>query len=486
MMKRGLAASAAVVALLAPRVVLAQAQVVPGGDSPQWLKDRQYNEGIGIRQGDIELHPGIAGEVGYDSNYFLRSEKTNFENSAPTAPPVPALVFRVTPSLYLSTISPQRREDAPDATPPSVAFRAGVNATYRELVGLSSDASQPQNDVSQQRNISGAADARLDIAPQRPFGGALFANYVRTVMPNTITADPNLSFNRDDVNAGGEISTQPGSGTLDWHFGYQFHDTLFEQSTGSPYDNTQNELYTRGRWKFRPRTAIMYDADFRFISYANPGQALAAGLVNSTPVRARIGLNGLVTDRFAIQLLAGWGASFYDQPIKNQTQYDSVIGQAELKWFLSASPGVGQPSDIGLALSSIAIGYTRDFQNSYLGNYYGTDRGYLRFNYFFAGRALVALEGGAGAIEYPTMYWDQTGDFRHSSFTDLRVDATLFGEYRFSNTFGLNATVRYTANMSNASVPASDLGPNVAAPTTDQYDMSWNRLEAFLGVRWFM
>ena len=92
------------------------------------------------------------------------------------------------------------------------------------------------------------------------------------------------------------------------------------------------------------------------------------------------------------------------------------------------------------------------------------DRGYLRFNYFFAGRALVTLEGGAGAVEYPTMYWDGTGDFRHSSFTDLRVDATLFGEYRFTDTFALNATVRYTANLSNAAVPDVDAGNDVAAP----------------------
>ncbi|MGH7294989.1 MAG: hypothetical protein ACRELB_08650, partial [Polyangiaceae bacterium] len=299
MTKKGLAASAAVLALVAPGVARAQAQYVPS-DSPQWLKDRQYNEGIGVREGDLELHPGVAGEFGYDSNWFLRSDKTGFVNSGPGAPPIPALEFRVTPSLYLSTLSPQRREDAPSVEPPGVMFRAGINATYREFVGLSSDASQPQNDISKQRNVGGSADARLDIAPQRPLGAALYANVGRTIMPNVATSDPNLSFNRDDVGAGGEIITQPGSGTLDWRFGYVLRDTLFEQGAGQPYSNATNELYTRGRWKFRPRTALIYDANFRFINYQNSGQALASGLVNSTPVRARIGLNGLVTDRFAI------------------------------------------------------------------------------------------------------------------------------------------------------------------------------------------
>ena len=210
-----------------------------------------------------------------------------------------------------------------------------------------------------------------------------------------------------------------------------------------------------------------------------------AGPLAARP-RARIGLNGLVTDRFAILGLVGWGASFYDTSQNaNQPQYDSVIGQAELKWFLSASPGIAQAADVGLALSSIAVGYNRDFQNSYLGGFYGSDRGYLRLNYFFAGRALLSIEGGAGAIEYPNMYWGD-GTERHTGFTDVRVDGTAFGEYRFTDSFALNATVRYSTNISNAQVPYLEPGAGAAPTTAQQYDMSWSRLEAFLGVRWFL
>jgi len=427
MTKRRLASSAAVAALLTSGAANAQSQFVAQPDSPQWLKDRQYNQGAGIRTGDLELHPGIAGEVGYDSNWFLRTDKSGFSNGPPLTPVVPALEFRVTPSLYIATLGPQRRQDDLVAQPPSVAFRAGINATYREFVGLSSPPPGPQNDISNQRNIGGAADMRLDILPEKPLGAALFASYARVIQPNTGTGDPNLSFNRDDVTAGGEIVVQPGSGTLDWRFGYQFHDAIFEDQTGQAFDNITNEGYTRGRWRFRPRTALIYDASLKFQSYVNGSQALVAeGLVNSTPVRARIGLNGLVTDRFAFLGIVGWGASFSDTGtvIKAVPQYDSVIGQAELKWFLSAGPGVASPADVGLALSSIALGYTRDFQNSYLGNYYGVDRGYLKFSYFFAGRALVTLEGGVGAVEYPNLFWGD-GKARQAAFTDTRADATL-------------------------------------------------------------
>src|SRR5690349_3139001 len=55
-----------------------------------WLADRRYTEGAGIRTGDVELHPGIGGEVGYDSNWFYRSSKEGptIANGAPALPPV--------------------------------------------------------------------------------------------------------------------------------------------------------------------------------------------------------------------------------------------------------------------------------------------------------------------------------------------------------------------------------------------------------------
>ncbi len=325
---------------------------------------------------------------------------------------------------------------------------------------------------------------RLDILPERPVGGAIFGGFTRIIQPNTTTADPNVSFTRDDIRAGAELAIQPGGGTLDWRVGYEFDDLLFEYSAGVPFDTMTHQAFTKGRWKFRPRTSLVYDGSLRFISYTHDQQALdAAALVSSTPARARIGINGLVTDRFAALAMVGWGATFLDtSKLPGQKQYDSVIGQAELRWFLSASPGVASATELGLALSSIAVGYTRDFQLSYLGNFYGTDRGYLKFYYFFAGRALATLEGGVGAIEYPTVLNPPSAigpAVRHTSFTDTRADATLFSEYRFTDAFGINATLRYTQNFSKQQIPL------IGTPGS-LYSMAWQRFEAYLGVRFFM
>jgi hypothetical protein len=492
------ASTAGLAAMLVSSVASAQAQIVAQGDSPQWLKDRSYNEGAGVRVGDLELHPGIAGEAGYDSNWFYRAPDSGFANGPPNLPVVPAMRFRITPSLYLSTLGPQRRGE--DAVPvaPSVAFRAGVNATYNEFVGLSNTSPPPglpagqanPNDISQQRNIGGSADMRLDILPEKPLGADLVASYLRVLQPNIATADPNLAYNRDEVNVGGDINLQPGSGTLDYHLGYAFHDVIYENSSGQAFDNILNEVRLSGRWKFQPKTALVYAASLGFMSYVNSSQALTAeALVNSTPVRTKIGLNGLITDRLALTALVGWGASFYDNPagFGAQPQYDSVIGTAELKWYLAAGPGVAAPTDVGLALSSLALGYNRDFVNSLIGNYYGIDRGYLKFSYFFAGRALVSIEGGLAAIEYPNILWGTNtpgaaaGSLRQAAFTDTRPDVTVFGEYRFTDAFAINATVRYTANFSNV-----DLASVPGGAQNTQLDMAWSRVEAYLGLRYFL
>src|SRR5450432_3259515 len=93
--------------------------------SQPWLADRQYGEGIGVRVGNLELHPGIAGEVGYDSNYFRR---------APEEDPIAAYRLRVTPSISLATLGAARREGLSPAGPAPVMFRAGAYVSYNELV----------------------------------------------------------------------------------------------------------------------------------------------------------------------------------------------------------------------------------------------------------------------------------------------------------------------------------------------------------------
>ena len=468
MSKRQLGIIAAVaLGLLTPK--LAQAQ--------EWLKDRQANQGAGIQAGDnLELHPSIGAEVGYDSNYFLRSTKDgpNIINAAPTNPVEGTGMLRVTPALSISTVRPLVGGSDVTQEPPKVTFTGGLSATYREFLFNS--------DLTSQRNISAQADAAAQILPGRPVGLILNGGFSRVIQP-TVLGDPNLSFNRDDVTAAAALVLQPGSGTLDWRFGYQFLGSYFEDQTGATLNNVTHEVLTKGRWKWRPRTALIYDATMRFINYADATNV--TGLRNSTPVRARLGLTGLVSSNLSLLALAGYGASFFDTTgSATVQQYDSVIGQVEAKYYLTAPPG-GDPAAMSLTLSSVAIGYLRDFENSYLGDFYGTDKVYAKISWFFAGRVQLSLTGSVSTIEYPTLF-NLDNSVNHAAFTDVRADTTLFGEYRLTSNFGINATVGYAQNFSSTQLttPPPAGAPPGTPPTV--YDMSWQRVQAFLGVRWFM
>ncbi len=438
-----------------------------------WLSDRRYTEGIGIKAGDFEIHPGLGGEAGFDSNWFSRTYNTGFVNGCPGACPAPAGVFRLTGSLYLSTLQAQRKAGDVNAAPPTVDFKLGAAVTQRFFVG--------EQDILNQNGLAGLTanlNGRLDVLPQRPFSFGVQAGYDRTIQPNT-SGNPNTNFNINTLNAGVDFTVRPNSGTLDWKFGYNGNFQFFDYSAVTPFNNLQNTIFTRGNWRFGPKTSLIYDGNFAFVNYTQQAQAFN-GLFNSTPLRSRLGLNGLIAPRFGLSVFAGYGGSFV-QTGGNQAvqQYDSVIGQVEAKFFLTANPATSQdPNAVGLAVSALSLGYNRDFAQSYLGSFYGSDRGYLKFSFFFGGRALVSLEGGAGAREYPNIFSNGNATPIHTGFTDAAIDATLFGEYRFTNTLGLNTTIRYTEEISGTSFPADTSGA--------LYHMAFRRFEAYLGFRWFM
>lgn len=472
--------------LLAGLAVASSLVLLPKAASAQeWLKDRRYQEGAGIRVGDLELHPGVGGEVGYDSNWFLRTHKEDprFVNGAPQNPPQEAAVLRITPSITIGTLT-QRKEGA---APSALTFRAGVSATYREFIG--------PKEISDQRNVSGDAFARLDVYQGRPIGFGVFATYQRLIQPSVV-ADPNLSFNRSIVTGGGEVIGMPGGGTLDLRGGYKFYGSLFEESNGVPYTNFTHELSVRNRWRFRPRTALFSDTTLRFVSYPNADRALYY-LNDSTPLRTRAGVTGLLTDRFGVLLAGGYGATFFkDAPAAAvgdpRSQYDSFNAQAEGTFYLSKGGGSNEPGETTLLLSTVSFGYLRDFANSLLGNYYQSNKGYAKVVYFFSGKALMQLDGYVEALGFPQPYLNNAGTpvvvngangTPTGDFTNIRVGGTLFGEYRFTDSFGLNATVSYAQMISDTQLEAgAAAGPGAA---TQLFDLNWRRVQAFLGARWF-
>ena len=435
-----------------------------------WLRDRASTQGPGIRSGDLEYHPGIGVELGYDSNYFQRSP-----GDTSGYPVVDTVKLRVTPSFHVSTLTTQRTEGAPTA-PPKFSFNGGAALIYSEyLTNTAITAPAGPNlgagGLGRNRDFGIAADLALGIAPGRPWGFNIIDQFTRTAQPS-LDPDPNVGLDRDDNRATGElVYTKPG-GLLDWHFGYTFGITYFESAQARSLTNDQHTIFTKGRWKFLPRTAFIYDGNVTFIRYTN-----ATTLSDSTPIRTRVGLNGLFTDRLSLLFLVGWGASFYNNaPVGGD--FDSVIGQVEARYFLTGSApeaGAAAPST-----SSFAVGFTRDFYNYFIGNFYERDRGYMSLSALFSQKFFLSLEAGVAAIRYSAIYRAPAGPgttagIASTGFTDTRVDATLFGEYRAKDWLGFNATAQYLGEYSTTTLALST--PN------GRYDPRFNRFQLLVGVR---
>jgi hypothetical protein len=262
---------------------------------------------------------------------------------------------------------------------------------------------------------------------------------------------------------------------FDWRAGYELRYTYFEADVFRRQSNFNHTFNTRGRFKFLPRTALIFDGSAQYLRYQNYGALRNSGDI----VSGRVGINGLVTNRFSLLALFGWAATFFQptsQPVLSN--YDSVVGQVELNWYLLPQPKL-QPGDATVGLSAIGVGYTRDVSVSYLADYYRRDRGYVKTSYFVGGRFLIDVQGGYSRITHPPFVL-RGGVF--PSNAEDRIDAQVFTEYRTSDSLGINATVRYDASLTHVTLPF----PNTNGYRGYTDDLAFSRFQAWLGVRWFM
>lgn len=429
-------------------------------DQP-WLTDRRFTEGPGILVGDFELHPGISAEFGYDRNFFRRADDEA---------PLDALRLRVTPSFAIATLGPQRR---PGGAQPDVAFRAGVSATYNEFIPLSGT-SADQTLLQNNRNVGGAADLSLRFFPGRVFFGELTLNGSRIFQPSQQGID--LGFVRWVTSGAAEVGWAPRGGVFEARLGYRFDGTFFEAEPAQSLSNMANTITAKGRWRFLPRTSLSFDGSVGFIDYFAPntsGQTVQK--TSSIPVRARVGFNGLITDWLSVLAMGGWGASFYKLPAgvtpTASQDFDSFIAQAEAKFFLTPNPKA-DPSKATMSISTLTLGFVRDFYDSYISTFYERNRGYLTLSYFFGGKVFLLLDGGVAGLTYPGS--PTLGGNVQNPWTDIQVDVTAFAEYRFKDWLGANLTGRYSTNISDRFV--TDI-------TGKNDRLQWQTVEAHLGLR---
>jgi len=439
---------------LAFAVLLGTTTVVLSASAQQpWIQDRRLGEGAGIRTGNLELHPSLAAEFGYDSNYFQRGPED-------PEPVLDSLAFLITPSLTLSTLTKGRKEgDAPDTAPPLLNFDLAAYGTYHGFIPL-----DDTDDFDDRSRLSGGINANLELFPKRPVMWDLNAGYKRQIDPSDV-AIGEADFDRHILRAGTGVTWSPGGGLFEWRVGYGITATYFSEQGFDTLNNAQHMFETRGRWRFLPRTAAIYDGWYRVIRYSEDGEDHVDGEV----IQSRVGVSGLFTNRFAFRVLGGWAASFYDS---NQN-FDGPVGNAELKFFLTPNPRLHEGS-APVGLSSIAVGYDRAYAHSYLGPYYQRDQGYLTFEYFIGGVVVTSLRGHVARNAYPTFF--VTDAQIPQDVHETRLGGTLFAEYRVTDFVGINTTFEVDRNIGGGDNPVQ---------TVPVDDLDYTRFQAYLGARVF-
>src|SRR6187455_2044378 len=159
---------------LAFAVLMGTTTVVLSASAQQpWIQDRRLGEGGGIRTGNLELHPSVAGEFGYDSNYFQRG-------SGDPDPVVDTMVFRVTPSLTLSTLS-EARQTGGQESPPLLNFDFGGFLSYKTFIPL-----DDTDEFDDREKLSGGLRAALELFPRRPVTWDINAGVRREIDPSDL------------------------------------------------------------------------------------------------------------------------------------------------------------------------------------------------------------------------------------------------------------------------------------------------------------
>lgn len=403
---------------LAAGVVVLLAFVLPEAAEAQvWLEDREQSEGPGIKLGDsLILHLGLGAEGGYDTNALYRDD--NVEDAGR---------IRITPYVDLATRSQRRRvqdEGVIDASPPTMKFRLGVAGFYDHY-------------FSQEQRVEELNDFGIDthlnfiLFPEGNFSLLLNATYLRTLQPYETASDARA---RQSVMPGIGVRIRPGGGTLSFELGYQLRFMYFEDDALAEQNNRHgHDIRFITRWKVFPKTALVSKVRFTPTVYYEE-QSINN---NSLPVRSLFGLEGLVSDRFGLKALVGYGASYYEAG-PNFGNTGSILAQGELMFFITP-------------FSNLRLGGERDFVDSFYANYFVKNGGYLSFQQMIAGIILITLRGEVYYRDYATFYGPTANDAvpTHSERKDIWVGTSLLVEWRALDWLSFHASAQYLGDITD-------------------------------------
>jgi len=405
---------------------------VPSAQAQGWREDRSRTEGIGVRVGDLELHPGIRAEAGYDSNVYLADSAGRGSS-----------VLRVTPEFSVSTLGPQRSEGG-EGAPPALDFDLGASVPIYHFF-----------DVEQRTLVEANADLGLRLLPKRPVSLEFEGRYSRSARPFT-QGPASARYGRNTLDAAPRLRFQTAGGVLKASVGGRYSYTFFEEGDFAAYDSMTYAATVDAAWEFLPKTALVYEGEMALRNFQSSGSSAATGLRNDgTSWRFRVGLNGALSARLSATAMVGYSASFFD----GGGDRDTPTVALQLRW---------RPSDT----VTTSVGYDRTLVAAYQGNYQSSDRVNAKVDLLMGGAFLMTLEGNYTYLQFGA---DASLDGAQGARSDHRVGGQLSAEYRFTDWFALTGNVSATKVFTDYEYQSVTLVDPVR----------YGKVDAFVGLRLF-
>ncbi len=304
------------------------------------------------------MHVGIGAEAGYDSNVFYGA--TDAKGSA---------ILRILP--YAEVTNTARN----GAVPSELFFDLGAALTYREY--LSSDPL-----IKEQRAFMPSVYGNLEFGKLQTLGLGVTESFNRSEDPPYLSVPSTQPIIRDINQATVGVRWAPGGGRLAGVLLYTNTIDAFETDNLRIANSMGHLLTLDMTWKWLPKTALVLQVSQGYISYFN-NAANGASKATSFPFHAMVGLRGLITSKLTANILVGYANGFYDTTRPGPSGFrGNFTAGVDLNY---------RPS----LLTTIALGYRRDFVNAVLGDFYYLDSVYLN-----AGQAIAGRVGAGLSLRY--------------------------------------------------------------------------------------
>ncbi|MFO0574012.1 MAG: hypothetical protein U1A78_08445 [Polyangia bacterium] len=312
-----------------------------------------WREGPGFKvlRDGLVLHPGIAADLGYDSNVLMQAQS------------VAAGVFRLRAHLDLATLPPQRLDED---SRPFLKFRLGAALEYRQY--FSSD---PRIGAAQQLNAESSADLRIKEGD--PLSLQIYNQFLVTSDARNLEIANYNSFAPRVYDRIGLVgSFRPGLGPLEIGLAESLHFDYFVPEATAYGRSLGNDLSLFGALRVLPQTVVRLELRSSYVQYLSDLSAVP----RSAPLRILGGVQTLLLPWLGASVYLGYGNSLHHG-------YSADTVKLLTKNNISASEFVGGIEARLLLVRQMQLraGWARDFFDSIYASFFRDDHLYVHYQH---------------------------------------------------------------------------------------------------------